>query len=153
MLRRTKREVLTELPPKRRLVQEIDWDDEVYRELHGARAPNRCAALRDATDPVPPRADRGRNLRSAERQATGVAKAPYVCAFVRALLEAGEKVLLFAHHHAGDGHCTSSELQALSPRLHHRARNRRSRRTQSLDAFMDGRDRPLLHLAARGQRA
>ena len=32
MLRRTKREVLPELPPKRRLVQEIDWDDEVYRE-------------------------------------------------------------------------------------------------------------------------
>ena len=33
MLRRTKREVLTELPPKRRLVQEIDWDDALYREL------------------------------------------------------------------------------------------------------------------------
>ena len=35
-----------------------------------------------------------------ERQATGLAKAPFVCAFVRALLEAGEKVLLMAHHHA-----------------------------------------------------
>lgn len=31
--RRTKQEVLTELPPKRRLVQEIDADDKVYREL------------------------------------------------------------------------------------------------------------------------
>ncbi|MBQ7518955.1 MAG: SWF/SNF helicase family protein, partial [Clostridia bacterium] len=35
-----------------------------------------------------------------ERQATGIAKAPFVCQFVRALLENGEKVLLFAHHHA-----------------------------------------------------
>ena len=35
-----------------------------------------------------------------ERQATGVAKAPFVAAFVRALLDNGEKVLLFAHHHA-----------------------------------------------------
>ena len=35
-----------------------------------------------------------------ERQATGLSKAPWVCTFVRALLEAGEKVLLFAHHHS-----------------------------------------------------
>ena len=34
------------------------------------------------------------------RQATGLAKAPYVCQFVKALVNAGEKVLLFAHHHA-----------------------------------------------------
>ena len=34
-----------------------------------------------------------------ERQANGIAKAPFVCEFVRALLENGEKVLLFAHHH------------------------------------------------------
>ena len=33
MLRRVKSDVLTELQPKRRLVQEIDWDDKVYREL------------------------------------------------------------------------------------------------------------------------
>ena len=30
----------------------------------------------------------------------GLAKAPYVSQFVRALLESGEQVLLFAHHHA-----------------------------------------------------
>ena len=33
MLRRTKDEVLSELPPKRRLVQYIDFDDKVYAEL------------------------------------------------------------------------------------------------------------------------
>ena len=33
MLRRLKSDVLTELAPKRRLVQEIDWDDAVYRAL------------------------------------------------------------------------------------------------------------------------
>ena len=33
MLRRLKGDVLKELAPKRRLVQEIDWDDSVYREL------------------------------------------------------------------------------------------------------------------------
>ena len=98
MLRRTKDEVLTELPPKRRLVQEIDWDDKLYRELmrpvvsqlrqlRGTDDPSRRAILEDS-------------ISQQERQATGIAKAPYVCAFVRALLESGESVLLMAHHHA-----------------------------------------------------
>ena len=38
-------------------------------------------------------------ISAGERRATGVAKAPFVAAFVRALLDSGEKVLLFAHHH------------------------------------------------------
>ena len=33
MLRRLKGQVLSQLPPKRRLVQQIDWDDQVYRAL------------------------------------------------------------------------------------------------------------------------
>lgn len=33
MLRRTKDEVLSQLPPKRRLVQELDWNDRVYASL------------------------------------------------------------------------------------------------------------------------
>ncbi len=98
MLRRLKRDVLSQLPPKRRLVQEIDWDDNVYRsmmlpamdmldELRYVRDESRRAILED-------------QVCQQERQATGVAKAPYVAAFVRSLIEAGEKVLLFAHHHA-----------------------------------------------------
>ena len=48
------------------------------------------------------------------RQATGVAKAPYVCQFVRALLDGGEKVLLFAHHHQVMD-IYKQELKAFSP--------------------------------------
>ncbi len=33
MLRRTKQQVLSELPPKRRLVQELDWNDKLYAQL------------------------------------------------------------------------------------------------------------------------
>ena len=33
MLRRVKQDVLSELPPKRRLVQELDWNDRVYARL------------------------------------------------------------------------------------------------------------------------
>ena len=49
-----------------------------------------------------------------QRQATGIAKAPFVAAFVRALVEAGEKVLLMAHHHAVMD-IYKKELKALRP--------------------------------------
>ena len=99
MLRRTKQEVLPELPEKRRLVQEIDADDALYVHLMApvweklyrwrqdqALSPSARALLED-------------QISQEARQATGLAKAPYVCQFVKALVNAGEKVLLFAHHH------------------------------------------------------
>ena len=48
MLRRLKADVLKQLPAKRRLVQEIDWDDTVYRELMKPVAEN--LKLLKATD-------------------------------------------------------------------------------------------------------
>lgn len=98
MLRRLKSEVLTELAPKRRLVQEIDWDDAVYRELMKPVA-EQLRLLR-ATDDPSRRALIEDAICQQQRQATGVAKAPFVCAFVKALVESGERVLLMAHHHA-----------------------------------------------------
>ena len=98
MLRRLKSDVLTELSPKRRLVQEIDWDDAVYRELMKPVAAQ-LAQLR-ATDDPSRRALIEDAICQQQRQATGIAKAPYVCTFVRAMVESGEKVLLMAHHHA-----------------------------------------------------
>ena len=99
ILRRTKQEVLTELPPKRRLVQEIDEDDRVYRELMRPVI-ELLGSLRALHPEAKERAMLEEQVGRGERQATGVAKAPFVAAFVRALLDNGEKVLLFAHHHA-----------------------------------------------------
>lgn len=114
MLRRTKQEVLKELPPKRRLVMEIDSDDSVYKKLmqpvwqtlsrlkHNPEATGSQRALWQMT------------IETGERQATGIAKAPYAAQFVRALLDAGEKVLLFAHHHEVMD-IYRRELKAFSP--------------------------------------
>ena len=99
MLRRVKSEVLKELPPKRRLVQEIDADDRVYRELMRPVI-ELLGSLRALHPEAKERAMLEEQVGRGERQATGVAKAPFVAAFVRALLDNGEKVLLFAHHHA-----------------------------------------------------
>lgn len=98
ILRRTKEEVLAELPPKRRLVQEIDSDDKVYRELMRP-VMDQLGSLLALHPDAKERALLEEQVGRGERQATGVAKAPFVAAFVRALEDSGEKVLLFAHHH------------------------------------------------------
>ncbi|MBP3540954.1 MAG: DEAD/DEAH box helicase [Clostridia bacterium] len=99
MLRRTKQEVLSELPPKRRLVMTIDSDEGVYRKL--MQPLQKTLQLLKSSGEVSgsQRALWEMEIERGERQATGIAKAPYVTQFVRALLDAGEKVLLFAHHH------------------------------------------------------
>lgn len=99
ILRRTKEQVLKELPPKRRLVQEIDSDDKVYRDLMRP-VMEKLGSLKALLPNDKERALLEEEIGRAERQATGVAKAPFVAAFVRALLDSGEQVLLFAHHHA-----------------------------------------------------
>ena len=99
ILRRTKQEVLSELPPKRKLVQQIDSDDRVYRELMRP-VMEMLGSLRELMPDAKERALLEERISAGERQATGVAKAPFVAAFVRALLDSDEKVLLFAHHHA-----------------------------------------------------
>ena len=114
MLRRLKSDVLTELAPKRRLVQEIDWDDAVYRELMAPVA--RQLQLLRATDDPSRRAIIEDAISQTQRQATGIAKAPFVCAFVKALVEGGEKVLLMAHHHAVMD-IYKKELKSLRPKF------------------------------------
>ena len=100
MLRRTKQEVLKELPPKRRAVQELDWNDKLYAQLMAPVLPDVVRWKTDGTLTASARAMLEESISQHVRQATGIAKAPYVCQFVRALLDSGEKVLLFAHHHA-----------------------------------------------------
>lgn len=98
MLRRTKDQVLTELPAKRRIVQEIDADEKTFtREMKSV------FELIDRYDTISDNFEKGRAKREISqevRQATGIAKAPYVAAFVRMLLEAGEAVVLYGYHHA-----------------------------------------------------
>ncbi|WP_127580914.1 DEAD/DEAH box helicase [Paenibacillus koleovorans] len=97
MLRRTKEDVLSELPAKRRVVQEIDSD-------HGAFS----AQMKEVIDLIgqhdraADHFERGRLKRrigEEVRRATGVAKAPYVAEFVKMLLDAGEAVVLYGYHH------------------------------------------------------
>ena len=134
MLRRTKDEVLQELPPKRRLVQYIDFDDKLYAELMKPMA-ERFACLASAQTQSE-KALIEDQICQIQRQATGVAKAPYVAAFAAALLEAGEKVLLMAHHHA------VMDIYKDALKSYHPAfitgRETDIKKAQAVDAFMGG---------------
>lgn len=136
MLRRTKAEVLPELPPKRRLVQEIDADDAVYDRLT-REVLEKLRILRCDESLTPSmRAILEEQVSQEERQATGVSKAPYVAAFVKALLDGGEKVLLFAHHHAVMD-TYKRELRAYSP-VFITGRENDEQKDRAARMFMDG---------------
>lgn len=98
MLRRTKDEVLIELPAKRRIVQEIDADEKTFtREMKSV------FSLIEKYDTIVDAFEKGRAKREIAqevRQATGISKAPFVAAFVRMLLEAGIAVVLYGYHHS-----------------------------------------------------
>ena len=98
MLRRRKLDVLKELPPKRRVVQTIDFDTGTYSNLIQSAVSK--AMIIDSIRDHFERGRMSRDIVNETRQAIGIAKAPYVATFVKMLLEAGERVLLFAYHHA-----------------------------------------------------
>ncbi len=137
MLRRTKQEVLAELPPKRRLVMPIDSDDAVYRRLIQPMAQTLYQLKNDREATNSQRALWEMEVEQGERQATGIAKAPYVAQFIRALLEAGERVLLFAHHHEVMD-IYKRELKAYSP-VFITGRETPAMKERSVERFMAGR--------------
>ncbi len=135
MLRRTKAEVLPELPEKRRLVQQIDHDDRLYQQIMEPV----WALLRQLGEPTLSASERAlleNEVSQGERQATGLAKAPFVCQFVRALVEAGETVLLFAHHHSVmDAY--KRDLRSLHP-VFITGRETTAQKEENAARFMDG---------------
>lgn len=99
LLRRRKqdKDVAQHLPPKRRVVQKVESDARIFNELVG-----HARKLIDEYETLKGWQEKGRAAREIEadiRQATGIAKAPSVAAFVAGLVEAGERVILCAHHH------------------------------------------------------
>lgn len=98
MLRRTRADVGRELPPVTKIVHDIESDAQVLEKISGDAVALAQTILK-ANESF-----RGEKMRASGefdnlmRQATGVAKAPYVAEFVRLLLESGEKVVLFGWH-------------------------------------------------------
>jgi SNF2 family DNA or RNA helicase len=137
MLRRVKRDVLKDLPPKRRLVMTIDSDDAVYRKLMQPVVDKIRQLKYDLEMNASQRALVEMEVSEGERQATGIAKAPYVAQFVRALLEGEERVLLFAHHHQVMD-IYKNELRGFSPAFI-TGRETTAQKEKAIERFMTGR--------------
>lgn len=146
MLRRTKQEVLPELPPKRRLVQVIDADDALYERLTREVLAGLRILAEDDSLTRSARALLEEQVSQQERQATGLAKAAYVCAFVRTLLDGGESVLLFAHHHSVMD-VYRKELTAFHP-VFITGRETGAQKDQAVSAFQSG-ETPLCCISLR----
>jgi hypothetical protein len=99
MLGRTRKEVGRELPKTIKVPQFIDADPTALEAVAGDAAAMARLILSDTTS----RQEKFRASGELEwkmREATGIAKAPFVAQFVRLLLEAESKVVLFGWHRA-----------------------------------------------------
>lgn len=100
MLRRTRADVGRELPDLSKIVHEIEADEKALDALHSDAISLAKIVLRHNEQ------FRGEKMQAAGefdalmRQATGIAKAPYVAEFVKLLLDSGEPIVLFGWHRA-----------------------------------------------------
>ncbi|MFP5276954.1 MAG: DEAD/DEAH box helicase [Acidobacteriota bacterium] len=98
MLRRTRKEVGRELLPLNKCVEHIDADTESLDSVSVSCAELAHSILRHGEE------FRGQKMQQSEefsnllRQATGIAKAPFVAEYVRLLLEGEQRVVLYGWH-------------------------------------------------------
>ncbi len=97
MLRRTRRDVGRELPDLTRVPHTIDCDARKLNEIQDS-ATELAKLILDRAAPKQERFTAGGQFDMVMRQATGIAKAPYVADFVRMLVDTGEQVILCGWH-------------------------------------------------------
>lgn len=98
MLRRTRSDVGRELPPITRAIHHVDVEQQPLTAIEGRAAELAKIILAEGGAGVDKMNASG-ELDWKLRQATGLAKAPFVADFVRMLAESGETVLVYAWHH------------------------------------------------------
>ena len=100
MIRRTRKELGREIPSLQKIYQTVEADTDALNKVSKSCAELARLILRED------KGERGEQMQISEqfdnmlRQATGIAKAPYVASFVRLLVESGEKVILYGWHRA-----------------------------------------------------
>ncbi len=98
MIRRTRHDVGRELPGISRVVHAVEADPAVLARAEGSAVELAQIILRRAGATREERFSASGRFDMLMRQATGVAKAPYVAEFVRLLLESEERILVYAWH-------------------------------------------------------
>ena len=99
MIRRTRRDVGRELPALTRTPHYVDSDVKMLDKVRSSVV-DLARFLLERQGSTFDRMKAGGELDYKLRQATGLAKAPFVAEFVRMIAESGEKVVLYGWHHA-----------------------------------------------------
>lgn len=133
-LRRRKLDVLKDLPPKRRMVELIDHDESAAVAVIRAAVQKKREADRTFGD-LKKRAQLENEALMRLRQATGIAKAPFVADFIAGLCEAGEKVIVGVWHHAVRD-IMAAKLQRFAP-VFITGQETQTQRANSLKLFSD----------------
>lgn len=117
MLRRTRADVGRELPALTKVPHTIDADTAALDRVGEAAAQLAKVILGLGESHRGQKMQASEELSNMLRQATGIAKAPYVADFVRMLVENGEQVVLFGWHRAVY-EIWKDKLKDLSPALY-----------------------------------
>lgn len=142
MLRRTRADVGRELPALTKVVHDIEADQSALDKLKGDAVALAKVVLRHNEQ------FRGEKMQAAGefdalmRQATGIAKAPYVVEFVKILLDSGEPVVLFGWHRAVYD-IWMEGLAEFSPVLYTGSESAQQK-ADAIEAFTSGRSRVLI---------
>jgi SNF2 family DNA or RNA helicase len=100
MLQRTRAEVGRELPSLTKIPHTVETNAKVLESIEGPAAELARIILAEGESERGAKMHASDELSGLVRQATGIAKAPYVAAFVRLLVESGEQVVLYGWHRA-----------------------------------------------------
>lgn len=142
MIRRTRSEVGRELEPLTKIPHAIDANTEELSKIEDSAAELAQIILAQGE------AKKGMKMMAAEqlsnvlRQATGLAKAPYVADFVRMLVESGESVLLYGWHHEVYG-IWQAKLKDLNPAMY-TGRQSTTQKIESKRRFVEGESKILM---------
>lgn len=142
MLRRTRRDVGRELPPLHNVPVLVEADLDALGAVEREVADLARALLADTT-PVLERGRAAREMDTRLRQATGIAKAPHVAAFVRALFADGRQKVVLAGWHRAVYAIWQDLLAEYNPVMFTGSESPAGKRA-AVEAFTDGDSRLLL---------
>ena len=144
MLRRTRKDVGRELPPLSVVPHHVDADvGEIDRIADSAgHLARTILAQTTGTGAGLAKLQASGEFDRILRQATGIAKAPYVAAFVRLLVESGEPVLLFGWHRSFYD-IVGAALKDLAPAFYTGSESPKQK-AESIERFRTGQTKVLI---------
>lgn len=142
MLRRTRKQVKQELPEVERIPVPVESDSEQLERIKGDAVALARIMLAQQEQQKGDKMRAAGELDVLVRKHTGIAKAPYVAAFVRLLVENGEKVVLFGWHL--DVYAIWKEQLADLKPVMYTGEQSTTQKDASIDAFVHGDSKVLI---------